>query len=209
MRFVVISDTHKQHWKVDVPDGDVLLHAGDFTSRGHYDEIKDFSAFLESLPHQHKIVIAGNHDMTFESAPEVAQAHLQGCVYLQDESIVIEGIKIYGSPWQPEFFNWAFNLKRGQELREKWALIPDDVDILMTHGPPMGILDKTAHGKHVGCEELLEAIETRAPAYHIFGHIHEAYGQTKVNETHFINASTCNLRYKPNHAPVVFDFEKK
>ena len=133
MKFVCLADTHCLHNKIEVPDGDVLLHAGDFTMRGKEKNIRDFSDFLGKLPHEHKIVIAGNHDLLFEKNPPVAQKLLTNCTYLQDSFTVIEGLKIYGSPWQPWFYDWAFNLQRGAEIRAKWDLIPDDTDILLTH----------------------------------------------------------------------------
>lgn len=206
MRIVAISDTHGKHWDIDVPEGDVLIHAGDFTTRGKPEEIQDFSAFLEQLSHPHKIVIAGNHDLSFEYAPEEARSALQHCTYLEDESIEIEGVQIYGSPWQPAFFDWAFNLPRGAALREKWEAIPDDTDLLVTHGPPMGILDRTLRGKHVGCRDLFELVRERKPACHIFGHIHEARGQIRHGPTQFINASICTIRYKPTNPAVVLDW---
>jgi hypothetical protein len=114
--------------------------------------------------------------------------------YLQDDSCTVSSftpsdsapsssIKIYGSPWQPEFFDWAFNLPRGQPLADKWAKIPPDVDVLITHGPPHGILDKTTQGHNIGCEELRKLFDTQSikPRLHIFGHNHEDYGMTLLN----------------------------
>jgi len=91
--------------------------------------------------------------------------------------VIIEGVKFYGSPWQPRFFDWAFNLDRGEEIKKKWDLIPMDTDVLITHGPPYGILDLTHEGEKVGCEELMKAVLRVQPKIHIFGHIHEAYGE--------------------------------
>lgn len=207
MRLVIVSDTHNQLSKFDIPDGDVLLHCGDFCGRGDMNELQRFHADLLSLPHKHKVVIAGNHDWPFEIANDAARAVLEGVTYLQDDGIVIEGVKIYGSPWQPAFMNWAFNLPRaGRELAQKWALIPDDTDILMTHGPPYGILDRTRTGRQVGCELLRKRVETIKPRLHCFGHIHEAYGEEQLNETLFVNASSVNLSYQPWNKPVVKDF---
>lgn len=204
MRVVVCSDTHKMHDQIDVPEGDLFIHAGDFLGFGTLDEVEDFNAFLLSLPHPHKVVIAGNHDWAFEKSPHEAQKLLTGAIYLQDESVYINGLKIYGSPWQPEFFNWAFNLKRGDELKQKWDLIPSDTDILITHGPPFGIGDAVG-GNHVGCEELLKALDRIKPKYHIFGHIHEGYGIVKGTDTVFINASNCNALYDPVNPPIIFE----
>ena len=159
IKLVAVSDTHGKHRDLDIPEGDVFVHAGDLIWRGTVDDLIEFNEFLGSLQHRHKIVIAGNHDFCFEESREFAESFLTNAVYLQDEEVVLEGIKFYGSPWQPWFFDWAFNLQRGQELREKWDLIPNDVDVLVTHGPPYGYCDETSRGDHVGCEELLAAVE--------------------------------------------------
>jgi predicted phosphodiesterase len=205
MKFVVISDTHNNHKHMDIPEGDVLIHAGDFTSHGSADDIVRFNTFLGTFPHKYKILIAGNHDLLFEKDPKLAQSLLTNCLYLQDSAVVIEGIKIYGSPWQPWFYDWAFNLQRGAPLKAKWDMIPDDVDILITHGPPHGHGDKTTGGEYAGCEELLQALHRVQPKYHLFGHIHEGYSQTKEGPTICINASTCNFSYSPINPPIVFE----
>ena len=150
-------------------------------------------------------MIAGNHDFGFEREAEAARSRITRAHYLQDELIEVAGIRIYGSPWQPWFMDWAFNLPRGGPLREKWSLIPDGVDILVTHGPPMGILDRTEMGEHVGCEELAVAVRDRIrPRYHIFGHIHEGAGRQHEGETVYVNASICDARYRPTGRPVCF-----
>ena len=156
MRIVCISDTHKLHYEIKypVPDGDVFIHAGDFTNVGELSDVIDFNGWLKSLPHQHKIVIAGNHDLCFESSPAKAIPLLEDCIYLQASSVVIEGKLFYGSPWQPRFRDWAFNLDRGEDLAEKWALIPTNTDILITHCPPSGILDRSQSGESLGCSDL-------------------------------------------------------
>ncbi|MDF1816105.1 MAG: hypothetical protein P1V20_28145, partial [Verrucomicrobiales bacterium] len=113
--------------------------------------------------------------------------------------------KIWGSPWQPEFHDWSFNLPRGSALAEKWALIPEDTDILITHSPPRGILDLCSHGGREGCDDLLKRVVELRPALHLFGHIHEAHGKEFHNETNYINASICNLGYRPVNSPFVWD----
>lgn len=136
--------------------------------------------------------------------------YLTNCTYLEDELIEIYGLKFYGTPWQPEFCRWAFNLTRGQEILDKWNLIPDDTDILITHTPPVGFNDLTASGVRAGCVELLSTIQKRVkPKYAIFGHIHESYGVSSDGKTIFINASTCDINYMPNNPPVVFDIAIK
>jgi Icc-related predicted phosphoesterase len=204
-RIVALSDTHNRHHRLSIPDGDILIHAGDITDMGELSDVRSFNKWLGTLPHQHKLVIAGNHDFCFEDQPETAEALLTNCTYLFDEAITLRGLTFYGSPWQPWFYNWAFNLRRGPEIRAKWDLIPNSVDVLITHGPPVGCLDRTFRGEQVGCADLLEAVRRIGPTYHIFGHIHEAYGRLSDSHTEYINASTCTLQYEPLNPPVVID----
>lgn len=205
MRLIIISDTHGQHEYMDIPDGDVLIHAGDFTEHGTLAEAEEFDRFLGRLPHTHKLVIAGNHDFAFETHPELAAAVMTRSTYLCDSAIEIDGKTFYGSPWQPWFMNWAFNLPRGEALAEKWRLIPHHTDILITHTPPFGQGDTIYSGEHVGCEELIKFVEDISPKLHIFGHIHESYGITKNKHTRFINACSCNTRNKAENPALVVD----
>jgi len=206
MKIVAISDTHGMYQSVEVPDADMLIHAGDITSHGTYEDLENFNEWLGELPHKHKIVIAGNHDWCFEWDSTKSRQILTNAIYLQDEMVEIEGLRIYGSPWQPAFYDWAFNLPRGKELAEVWARIPDNLDILVTHGPPYGILDQTKRDlRNVGCQDLLDAVLERRPRFHIFGHIHEGYGQHEELGIHFINASCNTYRYRPTQAPIVFE----
>ncbi|MBL8636462.1 MAG: metallophosphatase domain-containing protein [Myxococcales bacterium] len=204
MRIVCISDTHGQHGQLRIPDGDILVCTGDFTKRGRPGEVRDFNEWLATQPHQYKVIIAGNHDFLFEQQQD-ARTLLSCAIYLQDEACVLQGLKIYGSPWQPRFFNWAFNADRGEPLRQIWSRIPIGIDVLLTHGPPHGILDVTARGQVVGCEELSAALRRVRPRLHVFGHIHESYGQLIRDGTHYVNASSCNLQYVPIHPPIVVD----
>jgi Icc-related predicted phosphoesterase len=207
VRLVCLSDTHGYQDSLHVPDGDVLLHAGDLTKRGLPDEIRAVDAWLARLPHRHKLVIAGNHDFLFEREPAQARALLTHATYLEDQAVEIDGIRFYGSPFTPEFFEWAFMLPRGEALRAKWASIPDDVDVLITHGPPHGVLDATVRGEPAGCEALALRVHDIAPRLHLFGHIHEGYGQSDdaATGTHFVNASICTFDYRPKNQPVVYD----
>ena len=190
-----------------VPDGDLLVHAGDVSRAGELPEIEAFTAWFAAQPHRHKILIAGNHDFLFEREPERARRLVRGATYLLDEAVVIEGIRIWGSPWQPWFFDWAFNLQRGEEIREKWDRIPGDTDLLVTHGPPAGHGDVTAHGDAAGCADLLEAVRRVRPRLHVYGHIHEGYGITEADGTTFVNASNCDLGYEPVNPPIVLDWQ--
>lgn len=205
MKIVCISDTHLQHrWnKIDVPDGDVLIHAGDGLSSGRYSELQIFQDWFLAFPHKHKIFVPGNHDWCFQTMFTAAAMGFP--IVLCDSGIEIEGLKFWGSPWQPEFYNWAFNLPRGQALKAKWDLIPNDTDVLITHGPPHGILDRTDRGEHVGCEDLTEALVRVRPKLHVFGHIHHGAGQFDSGSTIFVNASICDERYNPVNPPIAVD----
>ena len=214
MKIVCLSDTHNCNQEITVPDGDILIHAGDATIRGTQTEVEDFLAWFSSLPHQHKVFVAGNHDWLFETDNRVARLLTANykIKYLEDSFTDIEGLKIYGSPWQPRFFDWAFNLNRGGELAEKWKLIPADIDILITHGPPNGILDEVPRKywvENTGCEELRKRVEEISVLgrlkLHVFGHIHCGYGQTEKFGVKFVNASNCDESYEPSQPPIVIE----
>ena len=214
MKIVCLSDTHNCNQEITVPDGDILIHAGDATIRGTQTEVEDFLAWFSSLPHQHKVFVAGNHDWLFETNNRFARLLIANykIKYLEDSLTDIEGLKIYGSPWQPRFFDWAFNLNRGGELAEKWKLIPADIDILITHGPPNGILDEVPRKywvENTGCEELRKRVEEISVLgrlkLHVFGHIHCGYGQTEKFGVKFVNASNCDESYEPSQPPVVIE----
>lgn len=198
MKIIAMADTHNQHNRINVPDGDIVIHAGDMTETGTRTEIKNFLQWYAALPHKHKVLVAGNHDFGFEEDEYTYAALCQklGIVYLRDESRIVNGIKIHGSPWQPVFFNWAFNLPRGKQLAYKWDLIDNDVDILVTHGPPAGYGDLTARMERVGDEDLLIAIQKKKPKYHLFGHIHEDSGTWNTEHTVFMNVTTAYCKYK-------------
>ena len=153
MKITFISDTHNKHKQVtaSLPGGDLLIHAGDLSSMGYKHEIQQFLKWFDSLNnYTHKIFICGNHDWGFQENPEMCKELLDlynKATYLQDNSVTLfedsdTSVKVYGAPWQPEFYNWAFNLPRmGWELEQKWNDIPDNTDILITHGPAWGHLD--------------------------------------------------------------------
>lgn len=209
MEIVCISDTHLQHMNqaIIVPDGDVLVHAGDATFNGSESQIRAFAAWMKSLPHKHKLFVPGNHDLGFEDDLPAALCCLDGRARtLIDEGITIDGVKFYGSPWQPEFMGWGFNLPRGRKLRAKWALIPDDTQVLITHGPPAGVLDLVTSGEHVGCADLTQALSRlKQLRLHVFGHIHYSYGTAHANGVNYFNASVCNERYMPINPPLVYE----
>ncbi|RXS98252.1 metallophosphoesterase [Silvibacterium dinghuense] len=207
MRIVCISDTHGQHRQLTVPEGDILIHAGDFMRSGQrLNEIVDFNDWLGSLPHPHKVVIAGNHDLLFESYPEMARGRLNNTTYLENSGAEIFGLKFWGSPVQPTFHNWAFNVDRGAAIRRYWKKIPSDTDVLITHGPPFGTLDKIdILGPHLGCEELAKTISQIRPRLHVFGHIHGGHGQETTKATAFVNAAVLNERYELTHKSQTID----
>lgn len=213
MKIVCLSDTHNAHNEIAVPDGDLLIHAGDAVTSGTINELQNFIKWFDGLPHKRKVLIAGNHDWAFQLQPDKALELIPpSIVYLQDSWVEIDGFKIYGSPWQPRFFDWAFNLMRGAELAEKWAMIPDDINILITHGPPNGILDEVPRQfgiENTGCEELRKRVDTLAAKdhlkLHIFGHIHCGYGKKEVNGVTFINASNCDEQYTPSQPPIIIE----
>jgi Icc-related predicted phosphoesterase len=208
VRIVVIADTHGLHRGLQVPEGDILVHAGDLTDYGELDQLAASAAFLEAQPHRHKVVIAGNHDFCLERRPREARATLTNCIYLQDEAVTLMGLRFYGSPWQPWFFDWAFNLQRGPEIRAKWDLVPAGTDVLITHGPPWGHGDLTHRGERAGCQDLLEAVRRLRPALHLFGHIHEGYGVTRDGGTVLVNASICDSRNRPVNRPIVLAMDR-
>lgn len=223
MRIVFISDTHNQHKVLKLPDGDLLIHAGDFSGMGRQSEVTDFIYWFQNIKNfDHKIFISGNHDLSFEKQPKpdwlrhlLFEENLSqsDCAYLEDDSVIIDNIKIYGSPWQPEFLNWGFNLPRnGKKLKEKWNLIPNDTDILITHGPPQTILDKSGPPYNeplLGCNLLYDRIKEIKPKIHACGHIHGGYGYYFDGVTHFINASVLNERYQYKNKPIVADWDNK
>lgn len=210
MRLVCISDTHGRF--PTLPEGDVLVHAGDFSRRGDLADIVEFGKWLRSVPCKHVVVCYGNHDLFAEQDPRqakfalLAAANRRRVHVLLDEEAVIEGKRFYAAPWTPEFYDWAFNLKRGAALREKWAKIPEGLDVLVTHGPPFSILDRVTRGdENVGCVDLKQRVLSAKPRFHVFGHIHEGYGIHVTPETTYINAAVLDERYQMVNPPVVVD----
>jgi Icc-related predicted phosphoesterase len=193
LRIVALADTHLRHEGLVVPDGDVLVHAGDLLQHGSLDELARAADFFRALPHPIKIIVAGNHEICLERHAAEARALLEGFVYLEDEARTIEGVVFYGSPWQPKFRVWAFGATRGAELASKWAKVPERVDVLVTHGPPRGFGDRiqwAGEERRVGCADLLARVREVEPRLHIFGHIHQDRGQWTDGATTFANVTT-------------------
>ncbi len=211
MRLIFISDTHLKHGELRVPPGDILLHAGDLSGRGTLPEVARFMDWFGAMPHRHKVLIAGNHDFLAEQQPTVFRALVPpGVTYLNDSGTEIGGIKIWGSPVSPWFFDWAFNRQRGADIRRHWDLIPDDTDILITHGPPYGILDKVVRDpRPVGCRDLLHRVGEIDVKICAFGHIHEAYGWRETGGTLFLNASILDENYDVKNRPLVVDWRSR
>jgi Icc-related predicted phosphoesterase len=200
-----------------LPKGDVLIHAGDTCNIGSESDVRQFVHWFQNLKgFDTKIFIAGNHDWGFEKKEPWLKHYINDenlsqsdCVYLEDESFTIEDpkfskpIKFYGTPWQPIFLNWAFNVPR-ENLHLMWEKIPLDTDVLITHTPPQGILDLTLYGDATGCSSLRYYVDEKIkPALHVFGHIHEAYGTMTNSNTLFVNASICTRRYLPSNKPII------
>lgn len=217
----LISDTHNKHNQLNgfLEGGELLIHAGDISGRGTLKEIESFVSWYESLDFEHKIFIAGNHDFLFEQEYEKSRdilSNYKSIDYLQDELITLfkkdsdEEIKIWGSPWNPKFYDWAFNLERNSDImKSKWDMIPGDIDILVTHTPPHGVLDRNTYYEKCGDELLMERIKEIKPKICIFGHIHEAngYHYDAENDIHFINASVLDHRYVFRNLPKSFNWD--
>lgn len=218
MKICFISDTHGQFQHLpELPEADVLVHAGDLTlgdpaPQSRLAELREATDWLRKQRKRFSrvIAIAGNHDWACEAFYKTKHEDIlrsdffYDIDYLRDSSIIIDGVKFYGSPWTPAFFNWAFNQMRGAQSAERWAAIPDDTDVLVTHGPPMGILDRVGPDS-VGCADLRFRVEKVAPKIHAFGHIHCAYGEKKFGPTKYVNAALLNEIYKPKNAPIVVE----
>jgi len=218
MKLIITSDCHGKLHRASIPAGDVLILGGDLLANRsgnrdtdadlQLDELKDLDAYCGSLKFKHVVMIAGNHDWVFERQKGAHQV-LKNNVYLEDSGIEIDGLKFWGSPHQPWFYDWAFNHPRnGTALAHYWSLIPDDTDVLITHGPPFGILDLPfGNGEPAGCELLMKRVKEVKPRVHIFGHIHGSYGQQRIGATLFVNACLCDELYQPVNPPHVIELD--
>ena len=249
MKIVIISDTHNRHKKLTsnadfpnrLPEGDLLIHCGDFTGVGTKSEVENFIEWLLKIRHMFTygiVFIAGNHDRSFDSKymyefedydlfdmhqepskpfwlnAMISDARLKdkGIYYLENSSIDINGLKIWGSPVTPWFYGdrWAFNKHRGEDIREVWRNILATTDILVTHGPPSYKLDHVPYkDEYVGCEDLYYAIQKVKPKINCFGHIHEDGGKFTFDaDTMYINASICNHSYEAVNKPIVVEIDE-
>ena len=209
LRLVCLSDTHGLHRQLAVPEGDILIHAGDLTV---FDQplaaslalLRDVNAWLGELPHRHKVVIAGNHDRVLQGEPKTAHRLLTNAHYLENSGVVLEGLRFWGSPVTPVREGMAFATPRGEASRKVWDRIPDATDILITHGPPCGTGDQVQPwSKHWGCPSLTAAVQRIQPALHVFGHVHGGYGQqTNRAGTLFVNCAVLNHQRVLTNPPV-------
>jgi len=238
-----ISDTHNKHTQLNgkLPGGDLLIHSGDISSLGRQSEVERFIKWFGKQNYTHKVFIAGNHDMTFdrerllrdklayfegrteydtecaEGKPEWLIELLDnlpdGVRYLENNSVTIEGINIWGSPYSPSFgYGWGFNADRGNDITQIWNEIPMDTDIVITHSPIYGYCDKTMNTyENVGCADLLHKLREVKPHLHFSGHIHEGYGYRPIGygdwSGYAFNGCTCNLRYEALNPPITFDYD--
>jgi len=203
LRLVLLSDTHQLHREVEVPDGDIFIHAGDFTLFSESMEaVADFNDWLGELPHRYKIVVPGNHEFFLEADPS-ERSLLSNATVLINEGTEIEGLRIWGSPVTP-MYGGAFGVSSAVDRKKLYAQIPWDIDVLISHGPPFGILDTAPiSGSHEGCRELLDAVTRLRPKLHVFGHIHTAYGTYQTEHTIFINAARLGLHDAADKPPFV------
>jgi Icc-related predicted phosphoesterase len=207
MKIVALSDLHGE--LIDnIPSGDVLIVAGDFSARGNMMGVLNFKGWLNELPFSHKIVIAGNHDGYVEDYNHIARLLLESedTVYLENSGTEINGLKVWGSPFTPEFNGWHFMRERGDEMAEIWKQIPDDTNILVTHGPPLNILDTNGRHEHCGCWDLRERIKhLKKLKLSIFGHLHSAHGISEIDGVKFVNCSVLDDDYNLTFEPIVLE----
>ena len=206
----MLSDTHRNHNDVEVPDGDMLIFAGD----GDWRTTATLMPFLDwfaDQPHPYKVMIAGNHDFAMQDAKPAKKAiYINECLtreicYLENDGAEIAGYNVWGSPISPTFFDWAFMAHRGDDIQKYWDEIDEDVDILITHGPPMYTLDMTSRGEACGCYDLAKAVDRVNPLLHVFGHIHNQQGIVEKDGTIFVNASVLNDYYCVAYEPKVVE----
>jgi Icc-related predicted phosphoesterase len=208
LRLVLLSDTHQHHREIDVPDGDILIHAGDFTFFSKsLKAILDFNHWLGELPHR-CVAVPGNHEFFLEADPS-RRSLIDNASILINEGIVIQGLRIWGSPVTP-LYGGAFGLSSAEDRRRLYARIPENTDVLVTHGPPYGILDSSpSSGMHSGCRELFDAVMRVRPRLHVFGHVHDAYGIFVTNHTTFVNACLHGVDFGLDRSPHVFRLTKR
>lgn len=219
MKIAAISDVHQQWLGLEIEPCDILISAGDYSYKGDPDVVFSFHSWLSRQPAKHIISVQGNHEVwvekNFRDALDKVKAIDPKIHFLAVGAIEIEGIKIWCSAVQPEFYNWAWNMPRGKEIAEHWSLIPHDTQILVTHGPPYDILDRSIlkrarlTDEPLGCKDLRSRIDSLDNLkLHIFGHIHGSSGEIDLNNVHFINAAICDEDYRPTNPVRYYEFKK-
>jgi len=206
IKICAFSDSHGTHRKLKIPKCDILIFCGDagITS---YDKLEDFDSWLYELPAKHIIFVAGNHDTFLEQiGRDDCKLFFTNAIYLENESVQIEGIKFWGSPYSKIFNNWSF-MASDDYLAHIWEYIPENTDILISHGPAFGILDQVGW-KNEGSHSLRDRVDEIKPKIHICGHIHECYGFFKREFTEHINASILDGAYNFVNEPIEFEYEK-
>lgn len=206
MKIVAISDVHGKWNKITIPECNLLISCGDYSFRGETHMVKDFHKWLNKQPATHIISVQGNHELqvqhNFNLSKQIAQEQCPRVHFMEEGLVEIEDKKIWCSAWTPWFYDWAYNARRGEEIQRHWDLIPQDIDILVTHGPPAGVLD-TVIGReqdHLGCLDLMDKINQLPKLkYHFFGHIHSGHGTMNFNDKTFFNVSICDEQYKPTN----------
>ncbi len=203
-----MSDTHGV--LPVIPECDLLLIAGDVCPvQDHSLDAQreflhgPFKRWLEEVPARDVVLVAGNHDFIFERLPEAIPTDWR-CTYLLDREARIQGLRVYGTPWQPWFTNWAFNLYE-PDLAKKFALIPDGIDVLVCHSPPEGFGDMLLDGEAAGSSSLLGAIQRVRPKLTVFGHVHEGRGRWQLPFGTLANVAVLNAAYDHVHPPMQFE----
>lgn len=210
-RIVAISDTHTLQNQMELPEADILIHAGDMGGRGSSHEYFEIGNWFKKLKSKfkHRIIVPGNHDGAFQRNAEAVMRDWfdDGVILLLDKGIELEGIKFYGCPWMNQFYNWAFMRDSEAELAQDYAKINDDTQVLITHAPPYGILDKNSnpHDDRCGSKALYQRIkELPKLQHHIFGHIHASHGQVTIGDVTFHNVAMLNEMYlHTNQATII------
>lgn len=204
MKIICISDTHNKHRELSIPDGEIIIHAGDFTEAGTKAETTEFLAWFSKLPHPYKILIAGNHDFFLEKNLDNTANFIPANInYLMNSGISIHGLNFWGSPYTLGNGSWAFNEDSAHKMTKHWDKIPLQTQYLITHSPPYGILDELDNKQHIGCPKLAQHIDRLKLPHHIFGHNHGDYGIVRTKHTIFLNAASLDNKYRPINAPLV------
>ncbi len=212
LQLVLLSDTHEQHREAEVPHGQILIHTGDFSMMSRsLTSIVDFNDWLGELPHRFKLLVPGNHDFWLE-ADASRRSLLSNATVLINESMDIEGLRFWGSPVTP-LYGGAFGRSSVEDRRRLYASIPKDVDVLITHGPPLGILDVSPGSDyHQGDPVLLDAVQRVRPKLHVFGHVHLDKRSPRILETPhtvFVNAALLGPDGDIDKTPIVLRMERQ